>query len=96
MTCQVRSGWQGRLHVFVCCSSSLTGDLPSAVWPAGLETQCVLMEPQFVQLGHQKPCLALHIGDLTYRAQVPGSATPDIPITTRVVLTGQLNVIRDF
>ena len=28
-------------HVFVCCGSSLTGDLPSAVWPAGLVNMCL-------------------------------------------------------
>ena len=29
------SGRQGLLRVYVCCGSSLTGDLTSAVWPAG-------------------------------------------------------------
>ena len=30
----MRSGWQGLL-LCTCCYSSLAGDLPSAVWPAG-------------------------------------------------------------
>ena len=34
---------QSLSHVFVCCGSSLTGNLPSAVWPAGLVAcVCVL------------------------------------------------------
>ena len=32
----MRSGRQGWSNVFVCCGCSLTDDLPSVVWPAGL------------------------------------------------------------
>ena len=32
----MRSGRQGCLPVYVICGSSLTGDLPCAVWPAGV------------------------------------------------------------
>ena len=45
VTCRVQSGQQRRPHVYLYCSSSLTCDLPSIVWPGlyALLILCLLL-----------------------------------------------------